>query len=99
MHKNANVVNIKAGLEVLSNRMNTLSGQTYNNRFERDGFAAAQAGRYGVIMGIAKCSWCGKFLGLRENLPPGVVTHGICDECMSKIENEYEEYKEANESD
>ena len=33
------------------------------------------------------CAWCGKFLGWGET-QDGSPTHGICDECAKKMEDE-----------
>ena len=28
------------------------------------------------------CAWCGAALGYKPDLPPGTVSHGICQPCV-----------------
>lgn len=37
-------------------------------------------------MGESRCAWCSKLIAGRPDLPAGVVTHGICDECAPLLE-------------
>ena len=42
-------------------------------------------------MGIRRCAWCGRWLGLARGIPNGQVTHGICKRCLRR---EYASYPE-----
>jgi len=42
-------------------------------------------------MGIRRCAWCGRWLGLARGIPNGEVTHGICQRCLRR---EYAGYPE-----
>ena len=36
------------------------------------------------------CAWCGKVLGKKEGNGQSGITHGICPECSTKTQAEYE---------
>ena len=36
------------------------------------------------------CAWCGKDLGEKEGAGKEKVTHGICQECLAKLEAQKE---------
>ena len=36
-------------------------------------------------MGIRRCAWCGRWLGLARGIPNGQVTHGICRRCLRRV--------------
>lgn len=44
----------------------------------------------------AVCAWCGKEMGVRPQLKPGTITHGMCGVCEIKINSELDA-KEARE--
>jgi len=35
---------------------------------------------------ILVCAWCKKVLGKKENPEPDIVSHGICKDCVKKLE-------------
>ena len=45
------------------------------------------AGVYGMLI---KCGWCGKDLGTKEPTKDTSTSHGICEECIKRIEKEGE---------
>ena len=46
-------------------------------------FAAARAG-----CGVSVCAWCGGWLGLRRDLPPGAVSDGMCLAFAARADSE-----------
>lgn len=39
---------------------------------------------------LIKCGWCGKDLGTKEPTKDTSTSHGICEECIKRIEKEGE---------
>jgi hypothetical protein len=44
----------------------------------------AELGRTWKPTGRAVCAWCGTDLGERDGIPPGIVSHGICQACADR---------------
>jgi len=34
--------------------------------------------------GRAVCAWCGEEMGIRAELRPGTISHGLCAKCEAK---------------
>jgi len=39
------------------------------------------------------CAWCGQVLGHKSKIALGQVSHGICEECTKKINQELHDLK------
>lgn len=38
------------------------------------------------------CAWCGKYLGEKGSINDKNTSHGVCPDCIPKVEKEIEDY-------